>query len=126
MRDLDSAVCLHLEVALRSHRVRVERDGGAVPELVHFLERLVRFRVTQGQSGSLFDVSAEAPDDRGVTQRVLTYRQAADALACSESTVKRLVATGQLKCVHVLGAARIRVDDLDGYVGNLSSLGEPA
>lgn len=98
-----------------------------MPEPIRFLERIARFRgVTRGQSGASCDVCDPARDDQGVTQRVLTYRQAADALACSESTIKRLVATGQLKSVHVLGAARIRLEDLDAYLTGLGSMSEPA
>ncbi len=113
----------HLAQALRTHRVRVERDGGAVPESVLVLERLARFRVTAGQDGSGNGGSAPSVDDHGVTQRLLTYRQTADALVCSESTVKRLVAAGELPCVHIGGAVRVRVSDLDRFV---AGLGDPA
>lgn len=119
MTDVDVATARHLARALSAHRARVERDGGAVPDSVQMLERLARFRVSAGQDGSLFDGAADTADDRGVTPRLLTRRAAADALACSESTVKRLVASGELPAVRVGGAARIRLDDLDAYVAGL-------
>ncbi len=116
------AAARHLAQALTRHRLRVERDGGAVPESVLVLERLARFRVTAGQDGSEISGSAPSVDDHGVTPRLLTYRQAADALVCSESTVKRLVAAGELPCVHIGGAVRVRVSDLDRYVAGLGGV----
>lgn len=116
----DVAAARHLEIALRTHRVKVERNGGAVPESVQLFERLARFRVSGGQDGSLPGDSTGAPDDQGVTPRLLTYRQAGDALTASESTVKRLVAAGDLPAVRIGGAARIRIVDLDVYVASLS------
>jgi excisionase family DNA binding protein len=117
---LDSVAALHLETALRNHRAKVERNGGAVPDQVRFLEALARFRVSAGQDGSPFGDPADAPDDAGVTPRLLTYRQAADALAISESSVKRLVSSGELTAVHIGGAARVRLADLDAYVAGLA------
>ncbi len=119
----DVETARHLASALHAHRVRVERDGGAVPATLHMLERLARSRVNPGQAGSTFDQPGTAPHDESVTARLLTYRAAADALAVSESTVKRLVAAGALPVVHVGGAARIRVEDLDAFVGGMT---EPA
>jgi len=113
------AAARHLATALGAHRVRVERDGGAVPDAVLLLEHLARFRVTQGQDGSAFGGSDAGADDRVVTQRLLTFRQAGDALACSESTVKRLVAAQELTAVKIGGAVRVRIADLDEYVATL-------
>lgn len=115
----DTATCRHLAAALLAHRQRVEHNGGAVPEQVQFLERLASFRVTQGQHGPNVDGSTDRPDDQGVTPRLLTYRQTADALGCSESKVKRLIKDGELTAVRIGGAARIRVGDLDAFVAEL-------
>ena len=107
---------------MQQHRLRVERNGGSVPVALQQLERIARFRVTKGQDGSGFGESPATVDDQVVTPRLLTFRQVGDALACSESTVKRLVTSRKLPAVHVGGATRVRVADLDAYV---AALGEP-
>src|SRR3954470_18742475 len=119
MSTADVSAARHLEAALRVHRARVERDGGAVPDAVLLLERLARYRVSGSQDGSTFDDSADQLDDQAVTPRLLTYRQVGDALAFSESKVKRLVAAGELQAVRIGGATRIRVGDLDAFVAAL-------
>lgn len=122
----DLALARHLEIALHTHRARVERDGGAVPDALCLIERLARFRVTGGQGGSGFGVPAARLDAQGMTPQLLTYRQAADVLASSESTVKRLISRGDLPAVRIGGAARVRVADLDAYVAGLGTRIDPA
>lgn len=117
VRDVTAA--LHLASALEQHRRRVERDGGAVPELISLLERLARFRVSAGQDGSTFGDSAGPLDDQSVTPRLLTLQQVGDALAVSESTVKRLIASGELKSVHIGSRTLVRLEDVDVFVASL-------
>ncbi len=115
----DLAAARHLATALAAHRVRVERDGGAVPDSLRLLEHLASFRVTGGQEGSVFGASDSGVDDQAMTPRLLTFRQVADALGVSESSVKRVVDRGELPAVKVGGAVRVRTDDLDSYVAGL-------
>jgi excisionase family DNA binding protein len=53
-------------------------------------------------------------------QRLLTTKsEAADQLGVSVRTVERLITAGRLPLVHVEGAARLRVADLEAYVDAL-------
>lgn len=48
-----------------------------------------------------------------------TVEQAAHRLACSERTIFKLMATGKLESIKVLGARRIPADALAAYVQRL-------
>jgi len=116
--DPDDQLAAHLATALRQHRQRL--DPRTVPlavllDLSH-LERL--FRVRAGQSGSS-SVAAPAKGDAGRMPLLLTYREAAEALAVSEATVKRLVRSGALRTVKVASSPRIAPDELVAYVERL-------
>ena len=52
--------------------------------------------------------------------RLLTYAEAGRLMAVSDSTVKRLVAAGDLTLVHIGGAARLRICDLDEFIEGLT------
>jgi len=52
----------------------------------------------------------------------VTKAEAADQLGVSVRTVERLIAAGRLPLVHVEGAARLRVADLEAYVDALVPL----
>lgn len=55
--------------------------------------------------------------------RLLTYKQAAEKLACSETTVKRMVASGALAKVTVGGrGARVAAETLDAYIRGQAGL----
>lgn len=114
-----------LELALRTYRERVERNGGSVTTVVRGLESMALFCVTRGQGVSSFDADRVTLNPAPVTARLLTYKATAEVLACSESTVKRLVASQDLPVVHIGNAARIRVCDLDEYVARLGQTLEP-
>lgn len=47
---------------------------------------------------------------------LLTYDQVAEELAVSTRTVRRLVSGQQLLVVEILGARRVRREDLDAFV----------
>lgn len=46
-------------------------------------------------------------------QRVLTIHGAAEALAVSPQTIRRLIARGELKAYRVGGSVRIRAEDVE-------------
>ena len=50
---------------------------------------------------------------------LITKADAAEQLGISVRTVHRLIAAGKLPLVHVEGAARLRVADLEAYVDAL-------
>ena len=57
-----------------------------------------------------------------VRRLLITKAEAAEQLGISVRTVERLIAAGRLPLVHVEGAARLRVADLQGYVDALDPL----
>ena len=60
------------------------------------------------------------PEDVPVIPRLLiTKAEAAERLAVSVRTVERLITAGRLPLVHVEGAARLRVADVEAYVDAL-------
>jgi excisionase family DNA binding protein len=65
-------------------------------------------------------------DAGAVTPLLVDYRAAADALAVSERSVRRLVAARTLPAVDVGGNRRIRTADLVAYVERLSTERTPA
>jgi excisionase family DNA binding protein len=63
------------------------------------------------------------PHDVPVVRRLLiTKAEAAEQLGISVRTVERLISAGRLPLVHVEGAARLRVADLEAYVDALVPL----
>jgi excisionase family DNA binding protein len=54
-----------------------------------------------------------------VRRLLITKAEAAEQLGVSVRTVARLIAAGRLPLVHVEGAARVRVADLEAYVDSL-------
>ena len=54
-----------------------------------------------------------------VRRLLITKAEAAEQLGVSVRTVERLIAAGRLPLVHVEGAARLRVADVEAYVDSL-------
>ncbi len=116
--DPDGPLAAHLAAAVRQHRRRLDPRTVPLSTLLDLsrLERL--FRLRAGQSGSS-SVAAPAKGDAGRMPLLLTYREAAEALAVSEATVKRLVRSGELRPVKVASSPRIAPDELVAYVERL-------
>lgn len=55
-----------------------------------------------------------------VARQVLTVAEAAEALHVSESTVKRLIASGDLAAVSIGGSRRVRVTAIKDYLDRLT------
>lgn len=119
--DVGPALAGHLAVAIRRHREWADSRGWELPPGLTEFEQYLASRAIQGQSGPSLDQLWQARDGDHVTPRLLTYEDAASVLACSDRSVKRLVAGGQLRAVRIGGTARIRVADLDAYVDGLPS-----
>jgi excisionase family DNA binding protein len=61
-----------------------------------------------------------ASDTSAMPRRLLiTKSDAAEQLGVSLRTIERLISAGRLPLVHVEGAARVRVSDLEAYVQGL-------
>lgn len=119
--DVSPNLAGHLVIAIRLLREWATRTAYQLPPgLAEFQEALTS-RAMRGQAGTAVDDLFQVRDGQSVTPRLLTYEDAASALACSDRSVKRLVAGGQLRAVRVGGTARIRLADLDAYVDGLPS-----
>lgn len=120
--DVTPALAGHLATAIRVHREWAARTGLQLPSGLLELESHLASRAMRGQRGTPVDDLWEVRDGGQVSPRLLTYDETARSLSCSERTVKRLVASGELCAVRLgEGAARIRVTDVDAYVTNLAS-----
>ncbi len=115
--DITAEVAGHLAVAVRLYRSEwAPRQGLAVPAAeLHDIEKLLAARSMRGQAGSPLDELWAVRQAQPVSPN-LTRRQAAARMACSESTVKRRVATGGLVPVRDRGIVRFRVEDVDAYM----------
>jgi excisionase family DNA binding protein len=111
----------HMTFALANHVRRLHRQAIPVPreveELTAFLVRLARIR----QEPSTLAYQGGALRFTHMSDRLLVSKdEAAEQLGVSVRTVERLVATGQLRQVHVERLARFRVSDLQAYVNSLA------
>jgi excisionase family DNA binding protein len=118
--ESSSAVLTHLALAITRYVRQLRKEGLAVPsvidELGAFLTMYVRTR--QGDTGVIGDYGT--PQEVPAVRRLLiTKAEAAEQLGVSVRTVHRLIAAGKLPLVHVEGAARLRVADVEAYVDSL-------
>jgi excisionase family DNA binding protein len=111
----------HLAIALQGHRKWLAASGLSMPRALTELQDMCVQRVSAGHTGSALADIDELLDAAVMAPRLLTYAAAGDALSFSLSTIKRLVASGELPAVRVAGTARIRVEDLDHFVKNLNA-----
>ncbi len=118
--ETPSAVLTHLALAITRYVRQVRKDGLPVPSMVEELAALLTMyvRTHQAATGPTGDYCP--PQDVPVVRRLLiTKAEAAEQLGISVRTVHRLIAAGRLPLVHVEGAARLRVADLEAYVDAL-------
>lgn len=105
----------HVAVALELYAARCREQAYAVPDgLLDLREWAVV--VHRGLS------SPEAPpplDSASVVGVLLRLPVVAERLGCSLSTVKRLVADGELPAVLFHGQRRVRTEDLDAFIAGL-------
>jgi excisionase family DNA binding protein len=105
--------------ALRIYEGRLMGSGQRLPsgvlEIRAVAERSVRALTVQPS-----EEVVDRADTGGVTQ-LLTIRDVAFALQASDSTVKRLVASGELTSVHVGRSLRVRPGDLQEYINSLAA-----
>ena len=119
--ELTAETAGHLWVAIERHKRESLRSGMQVPADLDDLAKVLAARAIRGQSGTPMDDLWEAVQCESVQRKLITYAEAGRALAVSERTVKRLVASGDLQAVHLsTGAARVSLTELDGYVARLT------
>ena len=115
-RDEAIILAAHIAVALAEWRKRCARDRVELPSAYHLLAEFF-FRFTTVQDGSSFGDWPTCSHDGAVV--LLTIPAAAELLSVSTSTVKRLVARGELPSVKIEGARRIHKADLEDYAARL-------
>jgi excisionase family DNA binding protein len=120
-RDQPNEFMAHLALALTRYARHLRQDRLSVPpaidELAALVLRCARARPTTTR------VDDEEPRTQGgavVRQLLLTKAEAAESLRVSVRTVERLIASGQLPLLHVEGASRLRLADVEAYVDSLS------
>jgi excisionase family DNA binding protein len=101
----------HIAKTLSEMRRRYSRDGLAFPIELESIRLLC---VTGAHSRSQFD--AEAASELAL---LMTYASAARRLAISNSSLRRLIAAGDLPTVLVGGSVRIAESDLVAYAETL-------
>ena len=121
--DVTAEVAGHIAVALRLHRDWAARAGMLVPSELEQVHQALAKRARQGQRGTPIEDLWEVRHRDHVAPRLVTYADAGRMLACSQRTIKRLVAAGHLTPVHIGGAARLRITDIDAYIAASASGG---
>jgi excisionase family DNA binding protein len=93
-----------------------------MPPQLEDLALFLASHVRQCQDVSPVDGGIARLDSLAVPSRLLlTKREAAEQLGVSVRTIERLISAGRLPLVHVEGAARVRVADLETYVQGLEA-----
>jgi excisionase family DNA binding protein len=113
---VDDTTVRHLAAAVAAHRRRLRLDGVPVPAAL--TELMAAFQVRSGQDGSAF-ADLDGANDTPDMALTLDYREAAELLGVSESTVKRLVTDRKLPAVSIGRSKRIRAEDARRFVSEL-------
>jgi len=118
--ETPSAVLTHLALAITRYIRQLRKDELPVPSMVDELAACLTLYVRTRQAATGVNGDYGTPHDVPVVRRLLiTKAEAAEQLGVSVRTVERLIAAGRLPLVHVEGAARLRVADLEAYVDAL-------
>ena len=121
--ETPSAVLTHLALAITRYVRQLRKDEIPVPPMIDELAAFLTLYVRTRQAATGLDGDYRTPQDVPVMPRLLiTKAEAADQLGVSVRTVERLIAARRLPLVHVEGAARLRVADLEAYVDALVPL----
>jgi excisionase family DNA binding protein len=120
--QLPAELIAHLVVALSRYRRQLRVEGGRIPAQIEDLIDFLADRVKARHDVLMLDPWRGASDPAATPRRLLiTKSDAAEQLGVSLRTIERLIAAGRLPLVHVEGAARVRVADLEAYVQGLEA-----
>jgi excisionase family DNA binding protein len=112
----------HLTVALSRYLRQLRGGGGRVPVQVEALVTFLTDTVSARRDLTVLDSWGAASDHAIMPRRLLlTKSDAAKLLGISLRTIERVISAGRLPLVHVEGAARVRVTDLEAYVQGLEA-----
>ena len=124
--QLPAELLAHLVIALSRYRRQLRTEGGRVPAQIEDLIAFLADRVKARHDVLMLDPWRAASDPAAMPRRLLiTKGDAAEQLGVSLRTIERLIAAGRLPLVHVEGAARVRVADLEAYVQGLEADSAP-
>jgi excisionase family DNA binding protein len=116
----------HLVVALSRYVRQLRVEGGRAPAQIEDLIPFLADRVRALHGLPMLDPRRVPSGSSAVPGRLLiTKSEAAEQLGVSLRTIERLISAGRLPLVHVEGAARVRVADLEAYVQGLEADGRP-
>lgn len=119
--DLSRELAAHLAVALAKHRREAHRSGLRLPLQLDDVAELFSSVAIAGQDRTPLDQLLDSAHIEPIPRQLLTLTEVAAALACSERTVRRLIATGTLTAVRVgQGSTRVKTTDLTTYVQHLN------
>jgi excisionase family DNA binding protein len=120
--DQAAEVLAHVVIALSRYLRHLRLKGRCVPAQLEEFTAFLATHVTPRQVMPSLDGSSAGSDSSAVSRRLLiTKREAAEQLGVSLRTIERLISAGRLPLVHVEGAARVRVADLEAYVQGLDA-----
>ena len=123
--QLPAEVIAHLVIALSRYRRQLRAEGGRVPPQIEELITFLADRAKARHDVLMLDPWRSGSDPSALPRRLLiTKSDAAEQLGVSLRTIERLISSGRLPLVHVEGAARVRVSDLEAYVEGLEADGE--
>jgi excisionase family DNA binding protein len=124
--QLPAELIAHLVIALARYRRQLRADGGRVPPQIEDLMTFLADRAKARHDVLMLDPWRAGSDPSAMPRRLLiTKSDAAEQLGVSLRTIERLISSGRLPLVHVEGAARVRVTDLEAYVQGLEADGGP-
>ena len=128
-RDQPSEFLTHLALALTRHARRLRQDRLSVPPAIDELASVLVHCARTRPAATWMDDEELATPTGAVARRLLvTKAEAAEYLSVSVRTIERLVAAGQLPLLHIEGASRLRLVDVEAYVDSLIPVesGQPA
>ena len=124
--QLPAELIAHLVIALSRYLRHLRAESARVPPQIEDLTTCLADRVRARRDVLLLDPWRAGSDPSATPRRLLiTKSEAAEQLGISLRTIERLISSGRLPLVHVEGAARVRVSDLEAYVQGLAAEGGP-
>jgi excisionase family DNA binding protein len=118
--QLPAELIAHLVIALSRYLRHLRAESARVPPQLEDLTTFLADRVRARRDVLLLDPWRAGSDPSTTPRRLLiTKSEAAEQLGISLRTIERLISSGRLPLVHVEGAARVRVSDLEAYVQGL-------